>query len=226
MLQASPEQEEPEELARFRAEWLAEVQKHDTPPTQPVPSTSAHNALASALDVYRRAVQHEQRGELDDALRSYRQAFSLVLTFPSFYIHQSYPLQDPQVDHAYNREEMLAAQRQAGQFAKANQVDELASRVEKSLSLKSVSKGKEIVVTGTLSTVIRFFPKNLRFEPENENEPVLLNRLPDELLVLIIRNLDHTAVERFAAVNRKARILSLDSVIWRYAYLFPIVRTY
>ena len=85
MLQASPEQEEPEELARFRAEWLAEVQKHDAPPTQPVPSTSAHNALASALDVYRRAVQHEQRGELDDALRSYRQAFNLVLlTFPSF----------------------------------------------------------------------------------------------------------------------------------------------
>ena len=83
MLQASPEQE-PEELSRFRAEWLAEVQKHDAPPTQPVPSASAHNALASALDVYRRAVQHEQRGELDDALRSYRQAFSLVLTFPSF----------------------------------------------------------------------------------------------------------------------------------------------
>ena len=84
MLQASPEQEEPEELARFRAEWLAEVQKHDAPPTQSVPSTSAHTSLASALDVYRRAVQHEQRGELDDALRSYRQAFNLVLTFPSF----------------------------------------------------------------------------------------------------------------------------------------------
>ena len=142
-----------------------------------------------------------------------------------FYTHQSHPLQDPQVDHAYNREEMLAAQKQVGQAAKANQVDELASRVEKSLSLKSVSKGKEIVVTGTLSTIIRFFPQHLRFEPENENEPVLLNRLPDELLVLIVRNLDHTSVERFAAVNRKARILSLDSVIWRYAYLFLIVPT-
>ncbi|EDR14575.1 uncharacterized protein LACBIDRAFT_305309 [Laccaria bicolor S238N-H82] len=196
------EQEEPEELARFRAEWLAELQKHDAPRIQQIqlgPPTSAPATLASALDLYRRAVQHEQRGELDDALRSYRQAFHL----------------DPNVDQAYNREETLAAQKQAGQSAKANQVDELASRVEKSLSLKSVTKGKEIVVTGTLSTVIRSFPQNLRFEPENENEPVLLNRLPDELLVLIIRNLDHTSVERFAAVNRKARILSLDSVIWR-----------
>ncbi|KIK08825.1 hypothetical protein K443DRAFT_671883 [Laccaria amethystina LaAM-08-1] len=198
MLQASPE-EEPEELARFRAEWLAELQKHDAPPTQPAPSTSARTALASALDVYRRAVQHEQRGELDDALRSYRQAFNL----------------DPHVDQAYNREEMLAGILQAQKSAEANQVDELASRVEESLSLKSVSKGKEIVVTGTLSTVIRFFPKNLRFEPENEDELALLNKLPDELLVIIIRNLDHTSVERFAAVNRKARILSLDSVIWR-----------
>lgn len=82
MLQASAEPE-PEELARFRAEWLAELH---APPTQPVPSSSAHTALADALDVYRRAVQHEQRGELDDALRSYRQAFNLVLTFPFFSI--------------------------------------------------------------------------------------------------------------------------------------------
>jgi F-box protein 9 len=141
------------------------------------------------------------------------------------HMHQSHPLQDPHVDQAYNREEMLAGILQAQKSAEANQVDELASRVEESLSLKSVSKGKEIVVTGTLSMVIRFFPKNLRFEPENEDELALLNKLPDELLVIIIRNLDHTSVERFAAVNRKARILSLDSVIWRYAYLFPIVCT-
>jgi F-box protein 9 len=43
-----------------------------------------------------------------------------------------------------------------------------------------------------------------------------LNKLPDELLVMIIVTLDTTSIERFARVCKKARILTLDPVIWMY----------
>lgn len=36
--------------------------------------------LSSALNIYRRAVEHEQRSELDDALLLYRQAFRMVIS--------------------------------------------------------------------------------------------------------------------------------------------------
>ena len=42
------------------------------------PSSQISKALESALNIYRRAVAHEQRGELDQALLLYRQAFHLV----------------------------------------------------------------------------------------------------------------------------------------------------
>jgi F-box protein 9 len=123
----SSEDDEPQELARFRREWLAELQKKkQTDPTgvtQPVavkqrwkpwaasaapqnyPGPSAQTltgrpstlpnvsissssvergitplprTVSSALNVYRQAVEHEQRGELDDALLLYRQAFRTV----------------------------------------------------------------------------------------------------------------------------------------------------
>ena len=42
------------------------------------PSFQTSKALESALNIYRRAVAHEQRSELDQALLLYRQAFQLV----------------------------------------------------------------------------------------------------------------------------------------------------
>jgi F-box protein 9 len=69
-----------------------------------------------------------------------------------------------------------------------------------------------------LINIIRTFPKDLTFEPENEKEPVLLNKLPEELLVLIISKLDFTSVERFATLSRKARLVSLDAGIWRHVF--------
>ena len=116
------------ELARFRHEWLAELQRRkagtvsgtntaaSTSPDSSQPQSSKRNGsaleatssqrpvlghrnltthpaldehgrttssssskvLESALKIYRRAVVHEQRSELDQALLLYRQAFHLV----------------------------------------------------------------------------------------------------------------------------------------------------
>lgn len=67
-----------------------------------------------------------------------------------------------------------------------------------------------------LVKLIRTFPTDVTFEPENEGEPVLLDILPEEILVLIISNLDPTSVERFVTVSRKARLVCLDVGIWRW----------
>jgi len=76
------------------------------------------------------------------------------------------------------------------------------------------------VLKENLVKIIRTFPTDVTFEPENEDEPVLLNMLPEETLVLIISNLDPTSVERFATVSRRARLVCLDVGIWRRVSLY------
>ncbi|TFK39816.1 hypothetical protein BDQ12DRAFT_512503 [Crucibulum laeve] len=256
-----PPEEEPQELARFREEWKAELQRRraataatqaSSSPPQPASSSEStlpasppakvfvpvsvsqpragpsknvlpetHPALngterptyvspglGNALSIYRQAVYAEQRSDLDEALLLYRQAFRL----------------DPHVDRAYHREEMLASILQ-GQTAAVKkltvsaatdeEVEQLASNLQNTLALsKPVSTGKA-VVTGTLASLISGFPQELAFEPENELESVPIKMLPDELLVLVLKKLDPTSIERFARVNKKLRVLSLDSTIWR-----------
>jgi len=46
-------------------------------------------------------------------------------------------------------------------------------------------------------------------------EPLALQRLPDEILVHTLRYLGASAIERFARVSRKARVITLDATIWR-----------
>ena len=80
-----------------------------------------------------------------------------------------------------------------------------------SLSLPSKNDG------GGSATLLQGFPQILTFERENEEEGAPLQTLPEELLILILRMLDPTSIERFAAVCRRAFALSLDNTIWRYA---------
>lgn len=188
-------------------------------PTAIAPSTSGHfnrstvpPAVRNALSVYQRAVQHEQSGQLDEALLLYRQAFRM----------------EPNVDRAYQTQEMLdsinAAQRQVLSSAKPGEnlagVEELATTLQRAVAITS-GEGHGVIITTTLASLIEGFPQDLVFEPEDEERPIHLNILPEELLILIIRKLDHTSIERFAAVSRRARVLSLDPGIWRYVlFLF------
>ncbi|KAG2128581.1 hypothetical protein DEU56DRAFT_819076 [Suillus clintonianus] len=161
--------------------------------------------LAHAVEVYRKAAFHEQHSQLDEALRLYRQAFRL----------------DANVDRAYFIEEQRAQERSAAQPAthkkipSAGSVDAVTRGVEK-LEVHQDSKDKSFVTSGVLAHVLKDFPENLVFEPEDEKggRPPI-NLVPDELLLQIIRTLDYASIERFAAVSRKARVLSLDTAIWR-----------
>ncbi|KAF9047021.1 hypothetical protein BDZ89DRAFT_1108514 [Hymenopellis radicata] len=212
MLQPQPDSDE---LARFRAEWREEVERrkaatsatatNDEPPRKfdiPLPTPAAASkativsdfpnaprsaSQSSALADYRSAVENEQRGDLDEALRLYRIAFR----------------KDPSVDRLYYREEIISSAAAIKRHTDHGPV--------------AVSKDRNtfIVATKTLAKVIAGFPEHLAFDPEVEEESVPLNGLPDEILVRILLGLDPTSLERFGAVSRKARVFTLDSAIWR-----------
>lgn len=118
------------------------------------------------------------------------------------------------MDHAYHYEQTLSSIRHDRQ--ESSSIDSLSASVETTFTLKPVDSGVLPVVIGPLSSLLANFARNLMFEPENEEEPVYLNKLPDELLVMILVTLDTTSIERFARVCKKARILTLDPVIWMY----------
>jgi F-box protein 9 len=211
---------EPDELVRFREAWKAEVQQKATAQRGTATSSLGLTILASeaavgtqeqpaegigvatlrnAVEIYRQAVQCEQTSQLDDALRLYRQAFRM----------------DSHVDKAYHKEEKRLESITTFNTplpVASGPVDGLLPHITSAISLKPA---QHVQVTGTLSSLIDTFPPELEFLPEDEREPALLSTLPDELLVLILHKLDHSTIERFASVNRKARVITLDSEIWK-----------
>jgi len=121
-------------------------------------------------------------------------------------------LKDDKVDRAYHRELKLnsIASKQPPEDKTLQAVEEISRNV---VTVKTPNMPS--VITGSLAVLIQSYPDDLKFEPENEHEPVFLNRLPEELLVFVISKLDPTSIERFARLSKKARVLTLDSGIWR-----------
>lgn len=94
---------------------------------------------------------------------------------------------------------------------------------------ESAVPGKPVVarashLTGPLLGLIHGFPEDVAFEPldEEEGSPAI-NSVPPEILVHALRFLDHTSLERFATVNRKARLLTLETSIWRFVPFVPLI---
>jgi F-box protein 9 len=160
--------------------------------------------------VYSRAVKHEQAGELDDALRLYRQAFRA----------------DSNVDKLYHLREQKATRTLE---ATAIPVEENVKNKARSNSVGVHMKNPPAVhhlerrVSGLLASISANFPMPLSFEPEDERAPSSLQRLPDELLVYILSYLGAATIERFALVSRKARMISLDATIWRSDFLLTFL---
>ena len=58
-------------------------------------------------------------------------------------------------------------------------------------------------MTGTLASLVSSWPADLRFDPENEQEEVPIQTLPDELLMLVLRKLDQGIDRLVKGVLRK-----------------------
>lgn len=162
------------------------------------------DAKALILENYRKAVEAEQQGRLDEAVQLYKAAFRL----------------DSHVDQAYHRTLKLSA----ASLNSAPAISGPSHRVVTAISLPGRSEHTTIHLPDTLQSVLLGFqPAEVSFQPEDAKRDVLLDRLPDELVVAILRSLatdkDVRSIERFALICRKARILSLDDAIWRSAKL-------
>lgn len=119
------------------------------------------------------------------------------------------------MDRAYSREEKLAAVLKSQQAVskKDEAVDSLAKDFPTSVNISTSTKRASI--TGVLAHITSNIRSDLSFTQDDEKQPLWLRLLPDELVVSILRRLDVTSIERFALVCRKARLLSLDTTLWR-----------
>jgi F-box protein 9 len=229
------EEQETDELRNFRENWKREVeekkglQQSRQEPAEPaaaLPEQSSTPEASSphhsgvfrsrnnALEVYSKAVGHEQAGELDDALRLYRQAFRT----------------DSNVDKSYHLKEQRARTLEAISLT-ATTVEEMAENVAAVSIMNARSNSvvpgvvhmkppssphhTERQVSGLLASILANFPMPLSFEPEDERALSPLQRLPDELLVHILCYLGAATIEHFALVSRRARMIALDATIWR-----------
>ncbi len=229
---------ETDELRNFRDKWRREVEEQKrlhqprqdpaetaaAPPEQPSTSeaSSPHHSGVfrsrnDALEVYSRAVKHEQAGELDEALRLYRQAFRM----------------DSNVDKTYHLREQRARTSLDAISLTATTIEENAeNRPATPVNARSNCVVPGVVHTkpasfphhterqasGLLGSILANFPMPLSFEPEDERASSPLQRLPDELLVNILSYLNAAAIEHFGLVSRKARMITLDAMIWRFDF--------
>ena len=163
--------------------------------------------LQRAVEVYRRAVVCEQQSNLDEALELYRMAFRM----------------DPNVDRAYHKIEpqfyavtQLPAHAPSG--SKRVSVDGVMHDLKSLVihpTFASTAKSGNVIPQGSLASIVAEWQHEQEFLPEEERRPVHIQRLPVELLLVVLRKLDTTTIERFALVSRKARLLTLDTSVWK-----------
>ncbi|KAG8908636.1 hypothetical protein FRB99_004924 [Tulasnella sp. 403] len=163
-------------------------------------NSGLRKCLQLAIELYKDAVEAEQQGDFETALSLYRSSFRL----------------DSNVDKAYHHFTARSAEK-AGRST-------VPIPVTRRSSITTVEPQPPPVVLphvpASLHDVVSSFSGlPLRFEPCDDRRNVPIAMLPDELVLTILWQLasarDVTSIERFASVNRKARLLSLDGTIWR-----------
>jgi F-box protein 9 len=178
----------------------------------------------SAIDIYSKAVIAEENGNLDTALHLYRTAFRKYDAVDKLWRTaetQAMTREDGNVNYTkYEAKPVIEPS------AIRNMTQQMAS-----LSASKPAAVKDLVhssllgqaahtasVTGSLEATVEGFPPILGFELEElaQQRTFTINSFPDEILVKILINLSPQLVERFALASRKARIMTLDSTLWRY----------
>lgn len=238
MVAVEVEEQETDELRDFREIWNKEVQERKRQQQQDSadPSTAAPKQTSTsesgaperfgvsrlrddALGVYTRAVKHEQADELDEALRLYRQAFRMDSN-----VDKVYHLREERAGRTFETTSLTATppvqhKGKEAVISVRSGSDAVAPRVAQTKPPSAHHLDRQI--SGLLAGIVAGFPRALSFEPEDERAWSPLQRLPDELLVHILSHLGVAAIERFARVSRKARMITLDATIWRSGFSLP-----
>ncbi|ORX66786.1 hypothetical protein DL89DRAFT_295163 [Linderina pennispora] len=204
-----------EELDKFREQWLEEVRTRHEPATQTASELLSMSGVGSmdantqtALSHYLQATAYEHEGRLGEALGSYRKAFRHCATIDSIYrqITQGRDGAHAQAQLAKAEQNIADKRRQeSGGFlfrheAGAREVDD--TRIDVMAELVSGLKKME-----------------LQCVPGNANRPVLVDRLPDDLLVHVLKMagaVDVQIVGRFAAACKRFAVVSRDARLWKF----------
>ncbi|EKD00422.1 F-box domain-containing protein [Trichosporon asahii var. asahii CBS 8904] len=197
------------------------------------------NPLA-AVEVYTQAVEAEQQGRLNDALKLYRQAFKM----------------DDGVDRAYQREARARAEVEANTAAAAEEegatsadiVDprgpsEREYQFTRHIQLEA-DYARPLAPTSRLTALIDKYAhvkgvnpatgeewehsRLEEFAPLDAELPLPIANLPAEILDRIFRHLDVGAVERFGSTCWRARLLTEHTSLWHHlvkaVYRPPMLR--
>jgi F-box protein 9 len=165
-----------------------------------------------AVALYARAVEAEQSGRLNDALRAYRLAFKA----------------DDNVDKLYARAMARnAAAAAAAAEVEAQEAADVTAVVDPSApAVPDYDFRREIQVHPDhgpaagrrekgLRVLLRAAPADAAFAPADEALPLPLARLPPELLEPVLSHLDVAAIEALGATCWRARALTADAGVWR-----------
>lgn len=188
----------------------------------------ATGSTKKAVEAYAKAVEHENSGQLNEALHLYRKAFKL----------------DDRVEKAYNTAVVKEEERSLAVVEDSQVVDptlpvtaappplepyvfrthtQLApdyhSPARTPVRTYADGEGVHTEWNDPLTRIINNFEEDLYtidFVPEEEKWPVLLATLPDEVIENVIFFLDVQSLERFALTCKKARLLTRTAPVWRY----------
>lgn len=155
--------------------------------------------------MYGDAVIAEQQGDYEAALHLYQRSFRM----------------ESHVDRIYNQVAMLEESKARSNTIPATKQDAVHHHRRPSVVAPAGAHSESVaLVPDSLAEIlVSFTSQPLHFLPEDERQGVPIDQLPDELIVLILTNFadrgDVQSVERFGTVCRKARLVSLDPVIWR-----------
>ncbi|KAJ9100978.1 hypothetical protein QFC19_005374 [Naganishia cerealis] len=185
------------------------------------------NTTKRAVEAYSQAVDLESSGQLNEALHLYRKAYKL----------------DDRVEKAYNSAVVKEEERNQAVVEDIQVVDpgmtvtatppplepyvfrthtQLAPDYHSPARTPGRSGDTTEDVhaewTDPLTRIINKFEEDLYtvdFIPEEEKWPVLLARLPDEVVENIVFFLDVQSLERFALTCKKARLVTRAAPVWR-----------
>ncbi|KAI9031528.1 hypothetical protein CLU79DRAFT_694038 [Phycomyces nitens] len=209
------------ELDEFRDQWRREVHRHREPQPQELPAIQplvqqiesleleptneiVEKPLVTALDFYAAAVDFEKQGQLGKALSNYRRAFKL----------------NPEIDHEYRSHQANVPIEQ-----KPNSSTEHDNSKEKPfrhiVPIGNEYKTLSATRKDPLQDLIKMFQEeDIHYQPAVDYKPVLIAKLPAEIIQHILRHLvlrSVSSISRFALVCKNFFLFTRSPSLWRFA---------
>ena len=211
---------------------------HHLPAASPAgshhPPSSGPPPAETALSIYARAVEHESAGQLGEAVKLYSRAFRLEDQIDHIYNRlkrrqdQAHPPPAPPPSAAPPTSVVSAAGPSSASSAPPS-VDPIPSIPDGEhapyVFKAEYQRGPEFDTVAvpsydpTAELEESFAHLGTHFIEEEEGKGVILNTLPNEVLVDVLRKLgqagDWASIARFGSVCKKAFLLSKDQGLWK-----------